>query len=163
MCVLAWCPVGLTGAGEQADDRGLPPQPAFYAERHVTKIGGVVDLDTAPLRLDDGGIVDAHAVVPGSDRFVVEIECAHLKMPRAASEGGKRILDLQRVPVLAVVEVGQGDIAIEAVSYRLQFRRRRETADCGKVEKYIVPVKRDIGEQCDTSAGDNDAGGRQRR
>src|SRR3954466_7830261 len=98
MCVLAWCAVGLTVAGDEADDRCLLPQHAFYAKRHVTKIGGVVDLDTAPLRLDDGGIVDAHAIVPGSDQFVVEIECAHPKMPRAASEGGKRILDLQRVP-----------------------------------------------------------------
>ena len=107
-------------AGDEADDRCLLLQHAYDAKRDVAKIGGVVDLDTAPVRLDDGGVVDAHAVISRRDRFVVEIERADPKVMIAAGEGGKRILDLQRVPVLAVVEVGQGDVAIEAVCDRLQ-------------------------------------------
>ena len=67
----------------------------------------------APVRLDHGGVVDTHAVILRRDRFIVEIEHADLQVMSAAGESGKRILDLQRSTVLAVVKVGQGDVAIE--------------------------------------------------
>ena len=85
-------------AGDEADDRCLLLQHACDAKRDVAKIGGVVDLDTAPIRLDNGGVVDTHAVISRRDRFVVEIERANPQVMSAAGESGKRILDLQRAP-----------------------------------------------------------------
>jgi len=112
----------LAMPGDEAYRLGAPLQDAFNGIGHLTQIHGVVDLCAAAFRLYDDGVVQLHTVIPRRGKFRVEIEHPYPEMRLLPSYYGEHLLCGVGVIILAVVEIGQNHIVLQAACDCFQFR-----------------------------------------
>src|SRR5690349_3450971 len=134
----------LAMPSDEANRLGAALQHAFDCIGHLSQIDRVLDPRAAAFRFDDDSVVKLYAVIARRSEFGIEVERAYPETRVLAPDNGEHLLRRIGVIILAVVEISQRDMVLEAACNRLQLRRRGEAAAEGGVEMRVVPIERNV-------------------